>query len=212
MASFPYEDSNPNPNNLNPNPNHYYTPFPPILDPASFFDFELSDFLLFDDNNNNNNNNIVDQAASSSPSMTSSEKITGGGGVDSSGSSTVIDTGSSIVVSSGASTTSIRSKNGEKKRKGEMGCRVAFRTKSEQEIMDDGYKWRKYGKKSVKNSPNPRNYYKCSSEGCNVKKKVERDREDANYVITTYEGIHNHESPFVVYYNQLPSFTTSAPT
>lgn len=36
------------------------------------------------------------------------------------------------------------------------GHRVAFRTKSELEIMDDGYKWRKYGKKSVKNSPNPR--------------------------------------------------------
>uniref|UniRef100_A0A0A0LM41 WRKY domain-containing protein n=1 Tax=Cucumis sativus TaxID=3659 RepID=A0A0A0LM41_CUCSA len=200
MASFPYEDSNLNPN---PNPNNY-THFPPILDPASFFDFELSDFLLFGDDNNI----VVDQVASSSPSMTSSEKITSGG-VDSGGSSTVIDTGSSVVVSSSGA----RSKNGEKKRKGEMGCRVAFRTKSEQEIMDDGYKWRKYGKKSVKNSPNPRNYYKCSSEGCNVKKKVERDREDANYVITTYEGIHNHESPFVVYYNQLPSFTSaSTPT
>ncbi|CAK9316307.1 unnamed protein product [Citrullus colocynthis] len=198
MASFPYEDSNPN---ANPNPN--YTHFPPILDPASFFDFKLSDFLIFDDDDIN-----IDQAASSSPSMTSSEKITG---VDSGGSSTIIDSGSSIVVSSGASK-SIRSKNGEnKKRKGEMGCRVAFRTKTEKEIMDDGYKWRKYGKKSVKNSPNPRNYYKCSSEGCNVKKKVERDREDASYVITTYEGVHNHESPFVVYYNQMPSFT-STPT
>ena len=36
------------------------------------------------------------------------------------------------------------------------GTRVAFITKSEIEIMDDGYKWRKYGKKMVKNSPNPR--------------------------------------------------------
>jgi len=36
------------------------------------------------------------------------------------------------------------------------GTRVVFRTKSEIEIMDDGYKWRKYGKKRVKNSPNPR--------------------------------------------------------
>ncbi|KAF0924297.1 hypothetical protein E2562_009997 [Oryza meyeriana var. granulata] len=34
--------------------------------------------------------------------------------------------------------------------------RIAFRTRSEIEILDDGYKWRKYGKKSVKNSPNPR--------------------------------------------------------
>ena len=47
-------------------------------------------------------------------------------------------------------------KNGVKKNKIDGGHRVAFRTKSELEVMDDGYKWRKYGKKSVKNSPNPR--------------------------------------------------------
>lgn len=35
--------------------------------------------------------------------------------------------------------------------------RIAFRVRSdEDEVLDDGYKWRKYGKKSVKNSPNPR--------------------------------------------------------
>jgi WRKY DNA -binding domain len=34
--------------------------------------------------------------------------------------------------------------------------RIALRMKSEVEILDDGFKWRKYGKKSVKNSPNPR--------------------------------------------------------
>ncbi|KAG8487635.1 hypothetical protein CXB51_018724 [Gossypium anomalum] len=72
--------------------------------------------------------------------------------------------------------------------------RYAFKTKSEIEILDDGYRWRKYGKKMVKNSPNPRNYYKCLIEGCPVKKRVERDREDPSYVITTYEGIHNHQS------------------
>ncbi|XP_038692243.1 probable WRKY transcription factor 51 [Tripterygium wilfordii] len=69
--------------------------------------------------------------------------------------------------------------------------------------MEDGYKWRKYGKKSIKNNPNPRNYYKCVVGGCNVKKKVERDREDSSYVITAYEGKHNHESPGVVYDNQM---------
>ncbi|KAK3138150.1 hypothetical protein QOZ80_5AG0365210 [Eleusine coracana subsp. coracana] len=78
--------------------------------------------------------------------------------------------------------------------------RIAFRTKSEIEILDDGYKWRKYGKKSVKNSPNPRNYYRCSTEGCNVKKRVERDKDDPAYVVTTYEGTHNHVSPSTVYY------------
>ncbi|XP_010915168.4 probable WRKY transcription factor 51 [Elaeis guineensis] len=72
---------------------------------------------------------------------------------------------------------------------------IGFRTKSEVDIIDDGFKWRKYGKKFVKSSPNPRNYYRCSNEGCAVKKRVERDQEDSRYVITTYEGVHNHVSP-----------------
>nr|TKR99669.1 hypothetical protein D5086_0000190990 [Populus alba] len=82
----------------------------------------------------------------------------------------------------------------EGREKKETKERVAFKTKSEIEILDDGYKWRKYGKKMVKNSPNPRNYYRCSVEGCPVKKRVERDRDDPRYVITTYEGIHSHQS------------------
>jgi len=40
--------------------------------------------------------------------------------------------------------------------KKDAGHRIGFRTKSEVEILDDGFKWRKYGKKSVKNSPNLR--------------------------------------------------------
>nr|QRX38907.1 transcription factor WRKY10 [Lilium regale] len=87
----------------------------------------------------------------------------------------------------------------EKEKAGE-NHRIAFRTRSEVDIMDDGYKWRKYGKKTVKNSPNPRNYYRCSTDGCSVKKRVERARDDPSYVITTYEGTHNHTSPSVVYY------------
>jgi hypothetical protein len=40
------------------------------------------------------------------------------------------------------------------------GNKIAFRTRSEDEdVLDDGYKWRKYGKKSVKNSPSPRYTY-----------------------------------------------------
>ncbi|XP_058185889.1 uncharacterized protein LOC131303113 [Rhododendron vialii] len=98
-----------------------------------------------------------------------------------------------------------RNKNGARKRKADQaGSRVAFRTKSDLEVMDDGFQWRKYGKKMVKNSPYPRNYYKCARGGCNVKKRVERDGEDPSYVITTYDGMHNHESPCVVYYNQPP--------
>ncbi|THU59577.1 hypothetical protein C4D60_Mb07t03560 [Musa balbisiana] len=41
-------------------------------------------------------------------------------------------------------------------RSSSMRTRVAFRTKSEIEKLDDGYNWRKYGKKMMKNSPNPR--------------------------------------------------------
>ncbi|KAF3446079.1 hypothetical protein FNV43_RR11258 [Rhamnella rubrinervis] len=90
--------------------------------------------------------------------------------------------------------TSRENEGGRDKKQGKE--RVAFKTKSEVEVLEDGFKWRKYGKKMVKNSPNPRNYYRCSVEGCPVKKRVERDREDPKYVITTYEGVHNHQSSF----------------
>ncbi|CAL9126011.1 unnamed protein product [Musa acuminata var. zebrina] len=92
-------------------------------------------------------------------------------------------------------------RNETKRMKVGDGCRIGFRTKSEVEILDDGFKWRKYGKKSVKNSPNPRNYYRCSTEGCGVKKRVERDRDDPRFVITIYEGVHNHISPCMLCYN-----------
>ncbi|XP_019164440.1 PREDICTED: probable WRKY transcription factor 51 [Ipomoea nil] len=97
-------------------------------------------------------------------------------------------------------TSSNMANNGTKKKVQRAKCRIAFRIKTELETLDDGFKWRKYGKKMVKTSPNPRNYYKCSSGGCSVKKRVERDREDSRYIIATYEGVHNHESPCVLYY------------
>ncbi|XP_038699190.1 probable WRKY transcription factor 50 isoform X2 [Tripterygium wilfordii] len=97
----------------------------------------------------------------------------------------------SVNESGGTSSQQEEPSSGEKK---EANERFAFKTKSEVEVLDDGFKWRKYGKKMVKNSPNPRNYFRCSVEGCPVKKRVERDREDPRYVITTYEGAHNHQS------------------
>lgn len=33
---------------------------------------------------------------------------------------------------------------------------VAFRIQTQLETLEDGYKWRKYGKKRVKSNPNPR--------------------------------------------------------
>ncbi|XP_068489109.1 probable WRKY transcription factor 49 isoform X1 [Phaseolus vulgaris] len=58
---------------------------------------------------------------------------------------------------------------------------------------DDGYKWRKYGQKSIKNSPNPsRSYYRCTNPRCSAKKQVERSIEDPDTLIITYEGLHLH--------------------
>ncbi|KAH0782182.1 hypothetical protein KY290_001780 [Solanum tuberosum] len=73
--------------------------------------------------------------------------------------------------------------------------RFAFMTKSEVDFLEDGYRWRKYGQKAVKNSPFPRNYYRCTNATCNVKKRVERCFSDPSIVVTTYEGKHTHPSP-----------------
>jgi len=73
--------------------------------------------------------------------------------------------------------------------------RVVVQTTSEVDILEDGYRWRKYGQKVVKGNPNPRSYYKCTSAGCTVRKHVERASHDLKSVITTYEGKHNHDVP-----------------
>nr|QWQ79557.1 WRKY transcription factor protein 39 [Zanthoxylum armatum] len=59
-------------------------------------------------------------------------------------------------------------------------------------MADDGYKWRKYGQKFIKNSPNPRSYYKCTNPRCSAKKQVERSCDDPDTLIITYEGLHLH--------------------
>ncbi|KAI7724745.1 hypothetical protein M8C21_004622 [Ambrosia artemisiifolia] len=68
----------------------------------------------------------------------------------------------------------------------------AFQTRSQVDILDDGYRWRKYGQKAVKNNKFPRNYYRCTHQGCNVKKQVQRLSHDEGVVVTTYEGVHTH--------------------
>ncbi|CAL4960689.1 unnamed protein product [Urochloa decumbens] len=73
--------------------------------------------------------------------------------------------------------------------------RVVVQTMSDIDILDDGYRWRKYGQKVVKGNPNPRSYYKCTTAGCPVRKHVERASHDLRAVITTYEGKHNHDVP-----------------
>ncbi|WVZ60631.1 hypothetical protein U9M48_010624 [Paspalum notatum var. saurae] len=84
---------------------------------------------------------------------------------------------------------------------GEPGPRVVkkpkiiIQTPSEVDLLDDGYRWRKYGQKVVKGNPRPRSYYKCTADNCNVRKQIERASTDPRCVLTTYTGRHNHDPP-----------------
>uniref|UniRef100_A0ACD6A0S5 Uncharacterized protein n=1 Tax=Avena sativa TaxID=4498 RepID=A0ACD6A0S5_AVESA len=89
------------------------------------------------------------------------------------------------------SSTKPAAKKGQKRARQQ---RLAFMTKSEIDHLEDGYRWRKYGQKAVKNSPFPRSYYRCTNSKCTVKKRVERSSDDPSVVITTYEGQHCHHT------------------
>ncbi|CAN1328391.1 Probable WRKY transcription factor 32 [Linum perenne] len=62
-------------------------------------------------------------------------------------------------------------------------------------ISGDGYRWRKYGQKMVKGNAHPRNYYRCTSAGCPVRKHIETAAENSSAVIITYKGVHDHDMP-----------------
>ncbi|KAJ4704809.1 WRKY transcription factor [Melia azedarach] len=73
--------------------------------------------------------------------------------------------------------------------------RIVVQSSTDSEILNDGFRWRKYGQKVVKGNPYPRSYYRCTNIRCNVRKHVERASDDPTAFITTYEGKHNHEMP-----------------
>ncbi|CAJ2674242.1 unnamed protein product [Trifolium pratense] len=90
--------------------------------------------------------------------------------------------------------------------------RVVVQVESEVDILDDGYRWRKYGQKVVKGNPNPRSYYKCTTSGCTVRKHVERAAHNMKYVITTYEGKHNHDVPIARNNNYISANDAALPS
>ncbi|KAH0730417.1 hypothetical protein KY289_001605 [Solanum tuberosum] len=56
-----------------------------------------------------------------------------------------------------------------------------------QEELDDKWTWYKYGQKSIKGLPFPRNYFKCStSRSCEVKKLIEKSPKNENYFLVSY--------------------------
>ncbi|KAG5611125.1 hypothetical protein H5410_022406, partial [Solanum commersonii] len=66
----------------------------------------------------------------------------------------------------------------------------------QEELTNDIWTWRKYGQKHIKDSPFPRNYYKCStSKLCKAKKKIEKSPKDENIFLVSYSGEHNHNPP-----------------
>ena len=70
--------------------------------------------------------------------------------------------------------------------------KLILETGSSVDQTDDGYQWRKYGQKIVKGTPIPRQYFRCTTTNCFVKKQVEIQGEKA---ILAYTGTHNHPPP-----------------
>ncbi|KAG5617119.1 hypothetical protein H5410_016943 [Solanum commersonii] len=64
----------------------------------------------------------------------------------------------------------------------------------DQELTDDKRAWRNYGQKSIKGSPFPRNYFKCSTLGsCKATKIIENSPKNENYFLVSYSDEHNHD-------------------
>ncbi|KAL1207666.1 putative WRKY transcription factor 59 [Cardamine amara subsp. amara] len=157
----------------NPNPNS--TDFPELFN----FDDEFDPFQMIMDEISRE-----DHSPSPTLSWTSSEKF-------------VAPEVTSTLQTNLATSPSLEigDKDGIKKRKRHKEDPIihVFKTKSiEKYALDDGYKWRKYGKKPIRGSPFPRHYHKCSNPDCIVKKKIERDTSNPEYVLTTYEGTHTY--------------------
>ncbi|CAI9762439.1 unnamed protein product [Fraxinus pennsylvanica] len=86
--------------------------------------------------------------------------------------------------------------------------KMAVRIMTPEEIYADSWAWRKYGRKPIKGSPYPRNYYRCStSKGCAARKHVEINPTDPDLFVVSDFGEHTHPRP-----NQRNSFSRSTRT
>ncbi|KAL3631530.1 hypothetical protein CASFOL_024514 [Castilleja foliolosa] len=158
---------------------------------------------IINNSNNNNknsssNNNLLELAAAGTNSGTTAENLPISSASFSEEDSSNLDLNPKLLSGNGDHDLKSKNPSGKMKKKGEKKqreTRFAFKTKSEIDNLEDGYRWRKYGQKAVKNSPFPRSYYRCTSHECGVKKHIERSCEDPSVVITTYEGQHNHHTP-----------------
>ncbi|KAJ8554374.1 hypothetical protein K7X08_025052 [Anisodus acutangulus] len=66
----------------------------------------------------------------------------------------------------------------------------------QEELTDNTWAWRKYGQKPIRNSPFPRNYYKCNtSKSCMAKKHIEKSPKAQDLFVVAYYGEHDHPPP-----------------
>ncbi len=62
-----------------------------------------------------------------------------------------------------------------------------------EEVLRDGFHYRKYGQKFSKANPYPTCYYKCAHPNCPVKRQISRS--DDGKIVNQYRGVHNHAPP-----------------
>nr|GLL39504.1 probable WRKY transcription factor 51 [Ipomoea trifida] len=155
MPTTPPSYTNPNSNNLH---------FPPemIQDYAQDFDLSYVNTFLNDDHHHHYSNVVNNPFASSSSSLFSQPLLPPPTIVQDKSSTTSASSGSSGFDGMLPTTTTYPMQEVKSTRqmvnraKAKERHSVTFRTKTELEILDDGYKWRKYGKKKVKSNSNPR--------------------------------------------------------
>jgi hypothetical protein len=94
-----------------------------------------------------------------------------------------------------------KKKKGEKK---ERRPRYAFQTRSQVDILDDGYRWRKYGQKAVKNNNFPR--FVCKFHEIHL---VPLNSTQANYYLSTMsQFLINHRKFSYLLYVIMMQFLT----
>ncbi|CAN4122099.1 unnamed protein product [Withania somnifera] len=174
--------------------------FHPVEDNMSRFTHQINEDLAGNSTTSITSTSPVPESTTSTASATTELMMMTGKSTDEPVSSSCSDDPPEKSTASGGSSAASRplsdtaSKVKKKGQKRIRQPRFAFMTKSEVDHLEDGYRWRKYGQKAVKNSPFPRSYYRCTNTKCTVKKRVERSSEDSSIVITTYEGQHCHHT------------------
>ncbi|CAL4943495.1 unnamed protein product [Urochloa decumbens] len=87
---------------------------------------------------------------------------------------------------------------GERNEVGEAAAMAASEAGNGNQLVmpEDGYEWKKYGQKFIKNIQKIRSYFRCRNKLCGAKKKVEWHPSDPSGALRiVYDGAHQHGSP-----------------